>query len=101
MARNLKFLPALEDAGKLMKDLDLDNACNVCSLANILREHGCDCYYMYVCMYVSMYVCVCVSECVYVSVISVCMLVYVRMYVCMYVCMYVLIMLLYMVFDTY
>ncbi len=26
MAFNLKFLPALEDAEKLMKDLDLDNA---------------------------------------------------------------------------
>jgi hypothetical protein len=26
MAFNFKFLPALEDAKKLMKDLDLDNA---------------------------------------------------------------------------
>ena len=63
MAFNHKFLPALEEAEKLMKDLDLGNACNVCSLANILREHGCDCYMyvcMNVCMYVSMYVYVCV-----------------------------------------
>ena len=63
MAFNHKFLPALEEAEKLMKDLDLGNACNVCSLANILREHGCDCYIyvcMYICMYVSMYVYVCV-----------------------------------------
>ncbi len=35
MAFNHKFLPALAEAEKLMKDLDLGNACNVCSLANI------------------------------------------------------------------
>ena len=29
MAFNHKFLPALEDAEKLMKDLDLGNACNI------------------------------------------------------------------------
>ena len=55
MAFNHKFLPALEDAEKLMKDLDLGNACNImCVHSQIYCVMSC---YMYVCMYVCMCVC--------------------------------------------
>ena len=46
MAFNHKFLPALEDAEKLMNDLDLDNACN--------KMYVCV-YVLHVCMFVCMY----------------------------------------------
>ena len=50
MAFNHKFLPALEDAEKLMKDLDLGNACNIMYIhSQIYCVMSC---YMYVCMYV-------------------------------------------------
>ena len=83
MAFNHKFLPALEDAEKLMKDLDLDYACNIMYVHSQIYCVSTDVTVICICMFVSMYVCMCV--CMYVSV---CMYVNVCMNECVYEYMY-------------